>query len=134
MLGTGTTLCPGTMRKRNLCAIAASSNVASIIAKDAPLIGDQNGFDKLRRIEKIDVNPPGAIVKDIAEFARPAAKDSQRVRAAQREIPDEKMRPGARWACNAAIGHLLVASPQMARGITSKTSVRLCVLCGLECS
>src|SRR5205823_12377949 len=36
MLGTGTTLCPGTMRKRNLCEIAASSNVASIIAKDAP--------------------------------------------------------------------------------------------------
>src|SRR2546426_10135385 len=108
MLGTGTTLCPGTMRKRNLCAIAASSNVASIIAKDAPLIGDQNGFDKLRRIEKIDVNPPGAIVKDIAEFARPAAKDSQRVRPPQWKIPDKKTRLGARRACDRAIRHLIM--------------------------
>src|SRR5947209_1373761 len=108
MLGTGTTLCPGTMRKRNLCAIAASSNVASIIAKDAPLIGDQNGFDKLRRIEKIDVNPPGAVVKDIAEFPRPAGKNSQRVRPPQWKIPDEKMRLGARRTCDRAIRHLIM--------------------------
>ncbi len=60
------------------------------------LVRDQNGFDELRRIQKIDVNPSSAVVKDIAEFPRPAAKDSQRVRAAQRKIPDEKMRLGAR--------------------------------------
>src|SRR5207245_9907857 len=72
------------------------------------LIGDQNGFDKLRRIEKIDVNPPGAIVKDIAEFARPAAKDSQRVRPPQWKIPDEKMRLGARRTCDRAIRHLIM--------------------------
>src|SRR6266496_1983273 len=89
------------------------------------LIGDQNRFDELRRIEKIDVNPSGAIVKDIAEFPRPAGKNSQRVRPAQRKIPDEKMRLRARRTCNAAIGHLMVASPQMPMGVTQKTSCSL---------
>jgi hypothetical protein len=69
------------------------------------LIGDQNGFDELRRIQKIDVNPPGAIVKDIAEFPRPAGKNSQRVSPPKGKIPNKKMRPGARRAANGRIGH-----------------------------
>jgi hypothetical protein len=41
-------------------------------------------------IQEVHMNPTGAIVKDIAEIARPAVEDGERIGAKQRETTDEK--------------------------------------------
>jgi len=120
---------PAALARQQTLAEEPTAVLDNAILPEILLIRDQNGFDKLRRIEEIHVNPSGAVVKDIAVFPRPPSKDSQRVRPPQRKISDEKVRLGARWAANAAIGHLMVASPQTP-GASPTTSVRLSVLCG----
>jgi hypothetical protein len=40
-------------------------------------------------VQEIHVNPSGAVIKDVAEFASPSGKDSQRIGTEQREISDE---------------------------------------------
>ena len=41
-------------------------------------------------VQEIHIHPGGAIVKDVAEFARPAGIDRQRIGTEQREIADQE--------------------------------------------
>ena len=40
-------------------------------------------------VQEVHVDPSGAVIKDVAEFASPSGKDSERIGTEQREIPDE---------------------------------------------
>src|SRR5206468_11287245 len=52
---------------------------------------DQNFLDEIRMVEKINVQPRGAVIKNVAELGCPGRKDGKRVRARQRHIADQKM-------------------------------------------
>jgi hypothetical protein len=52
------------------------------------VVGYQNGLDKVRIVEEIDVTGKSAVVKDVTISTSPPRIQSERVLAPQREVPD----------------------------------------------
>src|SRR5206468_4278798 len=56
------------------------------------IIADQYRLDQVGMIQKENIDPNGAVIKNVAKLTRPSREDSQRIMAGQRHIAENKMR------------------------------------------
>ena len=50
----------------------------------------QHRLDQVGMVQEIHIHPAGAVIKDVAEFARPAGVDRQRIGIEQGKIADKE--------------------------------------------
>ncbi len=69
-----------------------------VVLQEILWITHQHVFDQVGAVQKINVEPGGPIVEDVAILGSPPLERVQRVRTSEGDIANQEMRLGTGWA------------------------------------